>query len=213
VKVLDFGLAKLFTEDSDADTDRTSRAAVSNSPTISVLSTQAGVILGTAAYMAPEQAKGLSVDARADIFAFGCVLYEMLTGRPAFEGDSATDILSRVLQRDPDWTILPSYVPPSIERLLRLCLEKEPRKRRQAAGDVRLDLEHATTEPVAAPMPASRGRGLIPFAVGALVLIALAALALPAARYFRDTPQPPEMRLHHRGRTVPNGGRGRRLCV
>ena len=195
VKVLDFGLAKLVTDDSDADTDRSSRAAVSNSPTISVLSTQAGVILGTAAYMAPEQAKGLSVDARADIFAFGCVLYEMLTGRPAFEGDSTTDILSRVLQRDPDWTILPSYVPPSIERLLRLCLEKEPRKRRQAAGDVRLDLEHATTEPVTAPMPASRGRGLIPFAVGALVLIALAALVLPAARYFRDTPPPPEMRL------------------
>jgi Tol biopolymer transport system component len=191
-KVLDFGLAKLVT-DSESDIDRSSRAAVSNSSTIS-LATQAGAILGTAAYMAPEQAKGLPVDARADIFAFGCLLYEMLTGRRAFQGDTTPDILSRVMQRDPDWTILPAHVPPSIARLVRLCLEKEPRKRRQAAGDVRLDLEHATTEPVVAPIPVSRGRLLIPFAVAALVLIALAALVLPAARYFRDPP-PPEMRL------------------
>jgi serine/threonine protein kinase len=191
-KVLDFGLAKLVT-DSGSDIDRSSRAAISNSSTIS-LATQAGAILGTAAYMAPEQAKGLPVDARADIFAFGCLLYEMLTGRRAFQGDTTPDILSRVLQRDPDWTIVPSHVPPSVGRLLRLCLEKDPRKRRQAAGDVRLDLEYATTEPVVAPTPVSRRRRLIPFAGAALFLIALAPLALSAARYFRDTP-PPEMRL------------------
>jgi eukaryotic-like serine/threonine-protein kinase len=193
VKVLDFGLAKLVTD--DTGTERARQAAVSNSPTLDALATHAGMILGTAAYMAPEQAKGLAVDPRADIFAFGCLLYEMLTGRPAFEGESTTDILSRVLQRDPDWTQLPSNVPPSIQRLLRLCLEKDPRKRRQAAGDVRLDLEHALTEPVVAPIPVARGRGrLIPFASAAVVTVVVAALALPVARHFREAPAL-EMRL------------------
>jgi Tol biopolymer transport system component len=192
VKVLDFGLAKLVTDDAD---ERARRAAVSKSPTIIMQATHAGVILGTAAYMAPEQAKGLAVDTRADIFAFGCVLYEMLTGRPAFDGETTTDILSRVLQRDPDWTQLPSDVPPSIHRLVRLCLEKDPRKRRQAAGDVRLDLEHALTEPVVAPIAVARRRGrVIPFAWAAVALLVVAALALPAVRHLREAP-PPEMRL------------------
>jgi Tol biopolymer transport system component len=192
VKVLDFGLAKLVTD--HVDTDR-SHAAVSNSPTVAVTVTHAGVILGTAAYMAPEQAKGLPVDRRADIFAFGCVLYEMLTGRRAFVGDNPADILSRVLQRDPDWTRLPANVPPSLHRLLRLCLEKDPRKRRQAAGDVRLDLEHALTEPVAALPSMARGRGRLFGLVGAAVaLVVIAALALPAVRHLRETP-PAEMRL------------------
>jgi Tol biopolymer transport system component len=191
--VLDFGLAKLVTE--EAGSDRSGQAALSNSPTIGASATHAGVILGTAAYMAPEQAKGLPVDARADIFAFGCVLYEMLTGRPAFEGDSTADILSRVLQRDPDWTLVPSNIPPSILRLLRLYLEKDPRKRRQAAGDVRLDLEHTIAEPVAAPIPVARTRGrMIPFAWVAVGLAGAAAIAVMAARYPRVAP-PPEMRL------------------
>jgi Tol biopolymer transport system component len=191
VKVLDFGLAKLVTE--EAGSDRSGQAALSNSPTIGASATHAGVILGTVAYMAPEQAKGLPVDARADIFAFGCVLYEMLTGRPAFEGDSTADILSRVLQRDPDWTLVPSNVPPSILRLLRLYLEKDPRKRRQAAGDVRLDLEHTSAEPVAAPIPVARTR-MIPFAWVAVGLAVVAAIAVMAERYLRIAP-PPEMRL------------------
>ena len=194
VKVLDFGLAKLVAE--DADTPESARsAAVSNSPTMSALATHAGMILGTAAYMAPEQARGRPVDQRADIFAFGCLLYEMLGGRPAFEGENAADILSRVLQRDPDWTRIPSSVPPSIHRLLRLCLEKDPRKRRQSTGDVRLDLEHALTEPVVAPHAAqSKRRPLVPFAWAAGALAVIAALAVPAARYLREAP-PPEMRL------------------
>ena len=193
VKVLDFGLAKFVTEESDSG--RSSQAAVSNSPTISALATQAGVILGTAAYMAPEQAKGLPVDARADIFAFGCVLYEMLTGRPAFDGESMADILSRVLQRDPDWTRVPSTVPPSIVRLLRLCLEKDPRMRRQAAGDVRLDLEHALSEPIVAQIPVAGGRGrTITFAWVAVGLSGLAALALFTVPSLRDAPAA-EMRL------------------
>ncbi|HET9359597.1 MAG TPA: serine/threonine-protein kinase, partial [Vicinamibacterales bacterium] len=127
VKVLDFGLAKL----AGGDAEETGRA-LSNSPTLSAPMTRAGVVLGTAAYMSPEQAKGRSVDRRADLFAFGCVLYEMLAGRPAFEGESAADILSCVLQREPDWTRLPSSVPPAVRQLLRLCLEKDPRKRRQS---------------------------------------------------------------------------------
>jgi serine/threonine protein kinase/Tol biopolymer transport system component len=193
VKVLDFGLAKLVTD--EAGSERSSQAAVSNSPTIGVLATHAGVILGTAAYMAPEQAKGIPVDARADIFAFGCVLYEMLTGRPAFDGDSTADILSRVLQREPDWTLVPSNVPPSILRLLRLYLEKDPRKRRQAAGDVRLDLEQALAEPVVAPIPVARTRGqMIPFAWVAVGLAGVAAIAVLAERYLRIA-LPPEMRL------------------
>src|SRR5204863_1904643 len=136
VKVLDFGLAKAF-EGNPAN------PAVSNSPTLSLAATNAGVILGTAAYMSPEQAKGRAVDKRSDIFSFGCVLYEMLTGRQAFAGEDVADILSRVLQREPDWTMLPSSTPPQIVKLLRLCLEKDVRKRRRDIGDVRIDIEQA----------------------------------------------------------------------
>jgi serine/threonine protein kinase len=194
VKVLDFGLAKLVAEEAHG-LEQPRGAAVSNSPTMSALGTHAGVILGTAAYMAPEQARGRPVDQRADIFAFGCLLYEMLTGRPAFEGENAADILSGVLQRDPEWGRLPPGVPPSIHRLLHLCLEKDPRKRRQAAGDVRLDLEHALTEPVVASSVVASGRRPLPavaWATAAFVLIA--ALTIPVARHLREVP-PQEMRL------------------
>ena len=153
VKVLDFGLAKLVAGEAGGWTEAPA-TPLTNSPTLTAPVTHAGVILGTAAYMAPEQAKGRPVDRRADVFAFGCVLYEMLTGRPAFEGDNVADILSRVLQRDPDWTRVPQNVPPSVRTLMRLCLEKDPRKRRQAAGDLRVDLEQALAEP-----PAERVRG------------------------------------------------------
>ena len=142
VKVLDFGLAKAFENES-------ANAALSNSPTLSMAATNAGVILGTAAYMSPEQAKGRPVDKRTDIFAFGCVLYEMLTGHAAFGGEDVPEILSRVLQREPDWTLLPANVPPTIQRLLRLCLQKDPKKRRQTATDVRIDIEQALAEPTA----------------------------------------------------------------
>jgi serine/threonine protein kinase/Tol biopolymer transport system component len=190
VKVLDFGLAKL----AGGDAEETGRA-LSNSPTLSAPMTRAGVVLGTAAYMSPEQAKGRSVDRRADLFAFGCVLYEMLAGRPAFEGESAADILSYVLQRDPDWTRLPSTVPPAVRQLLRLCLEKDPRKRRQSAGDVRIDLEHALSEPSAVvPAPAVRRSRVARLAWIGGSLIAIAALAIPAAIHWRERP-PREMQL------------------
>src|SRR4030095_8516096 len=125
--------------------------------------------------MAPEQAKGRPVDRRADIFAFGCVLYEMLAGHRAFDGENVPDVLSRVLQRDPDWSRLPSNLPPSIRQLLRLCLEKDPRKRRQDAGDVRIDIEQALTEPASSAPSVSRGRSWwtrLAWIVGVVGLIA-----------------------------------------
>jgi eukaryotic-like serine/threonine-protein kinase len=149
VKVPDFGLAKLAGEDAG----ETAGAQPDNSPTMSGPATRAGIILGTAPYMAPEQARSRQLDQRADIFAFGCVLYEMLSGRPAFKGDSVADSLSHVLQRDPDWSCLPANVPRAVHRLLRLCLEKDLRERRQSAGDVRIDLDHALSDRSPPPRP------------------------------------------------------------
>ena len=149
--------------------------------------TNAGVILGTAAYMSPEQAKGRQVDRRTDIWAFGCVLYEMLTGRPAFEGEDVTQILARILEREPDWNRLPSTVRPRVRELLQRCLEKDVKKRRRDAGDVRVDIEQALSQPseIVALPAAARSRERLWMSVAALLLIAVAALAVPAVRYFR----------------------------
>jgi len=148
VKVLDFGLAKAY----DTQSGTTDPAL---SPTmVSMAATSAGVILGTAAYMSPEQAKGRAVDRRTDIFAFGCVLYEMLTAKRAFDGEDVTDILGAVLRVEPDWSQLPDGLPPGVRRLLRLCLEKNPKNRKSDATDIRLDLDHLLNEPAAAaPAP------------------------------------------------------------
>src|SRR5476651_961976 len=118
VKVLDFGLAKAM------DPVGVSSANAMNSPTLSMHATQAGVILGTAAYMSPEQARGKAVDRRADIWAFGVVLFEMLTGQRAFAGDTVTDVVAAVVTRDPTWTLLPADTPVAIRTLLRRCLMK-----------------------------------------------------------------------------------------
>jgi serine/threonine protein kinase len=134
VKVLDFGLAKAMEPDQ-------SSADIANSPTLSVAMTQAGFIIGTAAYMAPEQAKGKPVDRRADIWAFGCVLYEMLTGQKAFEGDTISDVLAAVIKSEPDWNALPADAPPGIRKLVRRCLAKDPKQRLHDIGDVRLAIE------------------------------------------------------------------------
>lgn len=141
-KVLDFGLAKAIEGDASS-TD------LSTSPTISRMATQAGIILGTASYMSPEQAKGKPVDRRADTWAFGCVLYEMLSGRAAFSGESVTDILAAVVRGEPDWTQLPSNTPRQIRELLQRCLEKEPRKRLQVMGEARIALENYLADPKA----------------------------------------------------------------
>ena len=121
VKVLDFGLAKAL--DSEVGRSDVSQSPAGRNPA----GTGVGIILGTAAYMSPEQAKGNTADRRTDIFAFGCVLYEMLTGRRVFEGDSLPEILARVIEREPDWKALPPALPPRIHELLRRCLEKDPR--------------------------------------------------------------------------------------
>ena len=134
VKVLDFGLAKAL------DPAASSSAAAMNPPTLTAHATVAGVILGTAAYMSPEQARGKSVDRRADIWAFGAVLYEMLAGKRPFVGDEISDTLASVLKEDPDWSALPADVPASLRRVLRRCLEKDPRNRLGWIGDARLEL-------------------------------------------------------------------------
>jgi Tol biopolymer transport system component len=134
VKVLDFGLAKALDTGDPASN-------ISNSPTISIAATQAGVILGTAAYMSPEQAKGKSVDRRADIWAFGCVFFEMLTGTKAFEGETTSDVLAAVIRAEPDWNAVPPSTPASIRKLVQRCLQKDPKQRLQAVGEARIAIE------------------------------------------------------------------------
>src|ERR1700719_3867589 len=140
VKVLDFGLAKAFEGD-------TSTEDMGNSPTLSMAATMQGVILGTAAYMSPEQARGKAVDKRTDIWAFGCVLYELLTGKAAFHGDDVSDILGAVLRMEPDWSQLPEATPAAIRTLLRRCLRKDKRQRLSDATDVRIEIEDAIAAP------------------------------------------------------------------
>ncbi|HET9216939.1 MAG TPA: protein kinase [Terriglobia bacterium] len=172
-KVLDFGLAKAF-----AGSD--SSSTLSNSPTLTMNMTQQGVILGTAAYMAPEQARGKKVDHRSDIWSFGCVVYEMLTGHRVFQGEEVSDILASVLARDPDFTKLESRLHPGVRKLLLRCLDKDPRNRWQAAGDVRFEIQELLKEPteVSARLEASPTvrRSWIPW-TAALVLVATVAAA------------------------------------
>ena len=156
VKVLDFGLAKALDP-----TDPASQASISNSPTLTARATQMGMILGTAAYMAPEQARGRAVDRRADIWAFGVVLYEMLTGRRAFEGEDISITLAGVLKEDVKWDALPADLPASVRRLLRRCLEKDPKRRLGAISDARLELDDAigpSEATLAGGAPAGIGR-------------------------------------------------------
>jgi eukaryotic-like serine/threonine-protein kinase len=142
VKVLDFGLAKAVAPGfSPAHADADLKVGATDSPTLSTLATQPGMILGTAAYMSPEQAKGLRVDRRCDIWAFGCVLFEMLTGRKAFEGETISDVLAAVLTKEPDWNALPDTTPAGIQRLVRRCLVKEAKQRLRDIGDARIAIE------------------------------------------------------------------------
>ena len=188
VKVLDFGLAKAM--------EPTGAMAASNSmsPTITIPAmTQAGIILGTAAYMSPEQARGRTVDKRADIWAFGCVLYEMLTGRPAFsKGTSTADILAAILEREPEWKALPAAVPSTVARLLRRCLEKDPRRRLRDIGDIRLDLDEASTAPPVNVTRRAPGRAIVRSLVTAAILVALAVIAFAIRSLTRvaTVPQP-----------------------
>ncbi len=202
VKVLDFGLAKAL------EPTRSMSTSASMSPTITTPAhlrqgyggqamTDAGMILGTVAYMAPEQAKGRSVDRRADVWAFGAVLFEMLTGTRAFEGDSVSETLAHVIEREPAWNRLPAKLSPALRTYLERCLQKDPRQRAQAIGDVRLALEGAFETVAPQTPPASSSSGLRRRLAGLVAAAAVAALAIPAVRYLRETPPPapPEARV------------------
>ncbi|MFL6279143.1 MAG: protein kinase domain-containing protein, partial [Vicinamibacterales bacterium] len=136
IKVLDFGLAKVFATDDSRDES-------GNRSPIHADHSRDGVIAGTAAYMSPEQSRGKPVDKRTDIWAFGCVLYQMLAGCPAFAGDTSPDTITAVLQHEPDWTLLPRHTPSNITRLIHRCLDKDPRRRLRDIGDARLEIEEA----------------------------------------------------------------------
>ncbi len=173
VKVLDFGLAKALI-------DETSSAVSDTSPTLSSLATVPGVLLGTAAYMSPEQAKGKVADRRADIWSFGVVLYEMLTGKQLFRGETISDTLAAVLKSEPDWSQLPTSTPPAFRNLAQRCLKKDPRQRLQAIGDARISLEEmiaGVPEPLAL-RPETRNRWLrvLPWALATSLAIAVAVL-------------------------------------
>jgi serine/threonine protein kinase/Tol biopolymer transport system component len=189
VKILDFGLAKAMEPPASSPN-------VSQSPTITMPAmTQAGMILGTAAYMSPEQARGKQADTRADIWAFGAVLYEMLTGRRAFGGDDVSQTLAFVITKEPDWSLLPSTTPSAIRRLLVRTLAKDPRERLQAIADARLELRDALAEPATPPAtpavavrPSSRVAATLPWVLGALVGGGLATSLLVGRPPVHDLP-------------------------
>ncbi len=200
VKVLDFGLAKAMDPPPGSATDLARSPTIMNSPTLTAAGTQLGIILGTAAYMSPEQAKGAVVDKRADIWAFGVVLHEMLTGSRLFASDSVAETLAGVIKGEIDFAALPTETPPAVRTLLRRCLERNPRNRLHDISDARLVVEDAlagrtddAAGSAAAAAPPSLRRGawrpwLLGFAVGAAA-IALVALALAA----RSTAPPPSL--------------------
>ena len=192
VKILDFGLAKAL-EGDPASLD------ISSSPTLSRMATHAGVILGTAAYMSPEQARGKNVDRRTDIWAFGCVLYESLTGHQAFSGETVTDVLAALVKSEPDWSLLPAETPLPICRLLQRCLKKDVRQRLQAIGDARIAIEEelsragstvATPGPAPVSPTAANPASLLKRSLPWLAALACASLAVVfAAGYFARAPK------------------------
>ncbi len=218
VKLLDFGLAKAW-EPPTGDVDP------AESPTITAEMTRVGTILGTAPYLSPEQARGQAVDRRADIWAFGCVLHEMLTGRRVFTGDTSTEILAQILERDPDWSALPSDLSPSLDRLLRRCLEKDPKQRLRDAGDVALALEDLDLEQPQVSADGGRPESsltmkILPWLVtAAAAILAIVAWigrtppaqpeASPTLRFTETSPAPLDIaRIGHAGSAVaisPNG--------
>jgi Tol biopolymer transport system component len=199
VKVLDFGLAKAL---ETATTSSPGRDAAM-SPTITSLGTVAGVILGTAAYMSPEQARGKSVDKRADVWAFGCLVFEMLAGVRPFEGETISDTLAAVLAKDPDWTKLEGTTPPRVRELLKRCLEKDPKKRLRDVHDLRLALGENSlllgTAEKREVLP-SRSPMIAIFGAVALLAVAVAGWALT-----RSAPTPAPLRLARLAIQRPSG--------
>jgi Tol biopolymer transport system component len=186
VKVLDFGLAKAFAGDAPNED-------IGNSPTLSRAATMQGVILGTAAYMSPEQARGKSVDKRTDIWAFGCVLYELIAGTQAFDGEDITEILAAVVKSEPDWNRLPESTPHSIRMLLRRCLRKDKSLRLRDAGDARIEIHEALATPAAGEAAAAQPKSPLSniraaWSVAAVAIVA-AALGWGTLAYLKHAPE------------------------
>jgi len=175
IKVLDFGLAKAFQEE-------TSAADASHSPTLTDQMTRPGVILGTAAYMAPEQAKGKALDKRADIWAFGCILYECLTGRRSFQGETVTETLASILKGEPDWQALPPASTLKVKDLLHRCLQKDPKERLHDIADARIEISQAIREPISSELY----KGVVPVRTNwrLVIPVAIACLAVGAVMSF-----------------------------
>jgi serine/threonine protein kinase/Tol biopolymer transport system component len=188
VKVLDFGLAKVW--------DGAPQSDVSASPTLTATDPGGRTILGTPAYMSPEQARGQSLDRRTDIWSFGCVLYEMLTGRTAFAGDTISDTLAAILEHEPEWAALPNSVPAGVRTLLRRCLEKDVRRRLRAAGDAALEIDDVLTgvkQPQDVFVTASRNRERFVW-IAATLLLSTLALTLGIS-YLRTPASVADMRV------------------
>ena len=191
VKVLDFGLAKMLESEASA-------SSLTMSPTISVHTTQAGIILGTAAYMSPEQARGRAVDKRTDVWAFGCLLFEMLTSRRAFDaGETMSDAIAAILSREPAWTALPAGTPGRLRALLRRCLEKDQKRRLRDIGEARVCIDDLLTGApeeagVSAPSDAvSLFRPALPWGLLGSALVALAAVLALWAPWQKAPPRTP----------------------
>jgi serine/threonine-protein kinase len=186
VKVLDFGLAKALS-------DEPTEADMSNSPTLSMAATRQGVILGTAAYMSPEQAKGKRADRRADIWAFGVVLYEMLTGKPLYKGETVSETMAAVMMKEPSLEAVPAKTPPAIRKLLRRCLDKDARQRLRDMGEARIVIQDvlsgaASIEPVAAQDVRALGRRAL--LLGASCVVAASVVTGLAVWRLRPVPLP-----------------------
>jgi serine/threonine-protein kinase len=203
VKILDLGLAKAL----DPQTPAPGVGAIHESPlpTISAAATREGMILGTAAYMSPEQARGKTVDRRADIWAFGVVLYEMFTGQRLFGGETVSDTLAAVITKEPDWEALPASTSPGIRQLLRRCLTKDPRSRLQAIGDARIVIEETLSgagdvgaiheSPLPRPAPPPAWRRALPWTLAAILALVLLALTISNALRPPVPPKRPVTRL------------------
>jgi serine/threonine protein kinase/Tol biopolymer transport system component len=197
VKILDFGLAKLTRPEEPSSADHATMSAA----------TEAGKVLGTAGYMSPEQVRGKPVDARSDLFSFGVILYEMLSGQRAFHGESSADILSAILREEPpDLAVTNRNLPPALQRIVRHCLEKNPQERFQSARDLAFQLADvsspSSSSAISAPIVSPRSRRWLPAAAGGLLLLALAAGVFLAGRHFSSRPQPDFHRLTFRRGTI-----------
>ena len=192
VKVLDFGLAK------GLDTTSAGTADVTASPTVTspVVMTGVGVILGTAAYMSPEQARGKAVDRRTDLWAFGCVLFEMITGRRVFPGATVSDTIAAVLERSPDWTALPPKTPPAVRHVLARCLEKDPKQRWRDIADARIELDDAEAWRPQTDRVSLKPSRAAERAAWVLLVALAAAVAAVGTPMFRTAPAPAEIRFN-----------------